>query len=404
MKIKLSLILILLIVLTGCTYNENDDTPSEGSSNTFGDSDASLNTSDEVSNDNLTNDSSSEDSTSQFPESPSFIPDCTEKEYKISGNTQPNIRDGGYVAWQGNWVYYLISDDGWDGAPTCWEIHKENYKTGEKSIIFSTRNDNCRNLCVYKDYIFFLDDGTFASIKCDGSNYTTYNFTQEWAQIFYLFKGKIYYIDGKNISASSKAYSLNAYDIETQNIETILDITNKEFLGIEDGYAYLYGHSADYSKDYFYEYNLTEQRLNDYVATFNTDISPVLNHEIRGGINNLLAIYDRKIYSRKSYIDFDNQKVVAKEGNYFKVEWLKLGSGLGWNYINGQIVFSQTSKGLLTVSTEEYYKSDTYSYKINTDKTNSIFTDGSFIYYDTAYSPCRVKPDGTGFEFLVFEQ
>lgn len=154
-----------------------------------------------------------------------------------NGNTNLNLKNGGWVAEQGDWNYYAIENN----------IYKENVITGDKIQIFYT-SGNCRHLCIMDEWIYFISDDnneyqTLYKVKTDGSEHRLFflgeeNLTSSWD----TWNGDVYLIASEHVSASQKRYFLAKLDWERYDYDEVAEIPNNYypggFIGIEDGYAY----------------------------------------------------------------------------------------------------------------------------------------------------------------------
>lgn len=207
------------------------------------------------------------------------------------GNTIGNIRNYGYGASDGNWIYYLAPNE----ESTKVGIYKIKNNGEEKTELLMNDLDVV-SINAYKDYVFFIGigmegpseedttDNKIYRMKTDGSDLTVINdneFHNECYEIYATQNGVFY------IGTDSNIYKM---DLDGSNKRLVSD-NGTGYIGITDKYII---------------YNVEDEELADYV-TYIMDID---------GQNPRPILEDSRLYSVDISGDYvyytDNDKQVCR--------------------------------------------------------------------------------------------
>lgn len=317
---------------------------------------------------------------------------------KISsnGNTHANLKNGGWVAEQGDWNYYAIHNS----------ILKENVITGEKVTIIEPSSNYessfISNLHVMGKWIYFSreDDRKIYRIKTDGTSYDSFSGIFDWD----TYNGNLYGIAYETVTASTKKKLFVQADWEAGTYTQLMEIDeNIDFIGLENGYAYfssmqetiLSPITSEYTYSYF-RISLVGEPKRQCTWTDEYDyqkVSAVGEPYIKDGKIYILYHYrDAIISTNITYevlcCDFETEEIIFKE--------IPMLNGT-WNFYNEQFVFGgediyiaglDGSKNLLIADDPD---------------DNSLCLAHDKIYYQCRNMYCKVNPDGTGWENITVE-
>ena len=222
------------------------------------------------------------------------------------GNTIGNIRNYGYAAEQGNWIYYLAPNQ--DSTQIgIFKVKKDG--TNQEELYMS--EIDIVSINVYKNYIYFIGvkkgaynendefDNKIYRIKLDGSNLEIINDNELNNNCYeiYVLNNSVYYI-GKNAEICKM-------DLNGENKTIILD-EQTGYLGITEKYIIFNKTESETSTDYV-----------TYIANIDgTDSRPIVNgkrlYSINLEGNNIYYtdsskhIYKTEIDSNKEELLYDN--------------------------------------------------------------------------------------------------
>lgn len=346
-----------------------------------------------------------------------FIPDCGKTEYNTIGNTQANIQNGGYVASQGKWMYYVYTNSKW-GTEDENYIYKEPLDGGNRELIFTSRSA-ISSLNVVGDYIYFCADGTIRRIRCDGENYTDFGLNSRY---FYVWNNDIFYVkETKEINARECLYSLVQYNVETKDEVEIIEEVEPKFWALEDAGESVIVYWGEDFRDVvvrdeipFYQvfYVETEKNNMNIWEEISSGGCPFF---YPGSTNSIVDSEDKYVKNKCLYIGGDIYNLEFGDDNGLKYtkhrdeekicfnDKHNLWEGM-MNFIDQNIVAQGEQPGSfegLFYCTEEEYMNEKY-HVINSDIARYIHVAGDWIYYEEKDSNgiFRVKINGTGFEKL----
>lgn len=185
------------------------------------------------------------------------IANVEEDDTNINGNTNMNLKNGGWVAEQGDWNYYLL----WN----C--ILKENVTTGEKLFLYEFEDAsevNFNNLHVMGEWIYFSSEGMdnhIFRIPTNGGEYQSLE--TEWSNnilAWDTWNDKVYVIVKEYTSVQSYIVCAAAVDWENGTYEKMYELFDSDvrfyigfeeqfvdldnaiyhYIGMNDGYLYIY--------------------------------------------------------------------------------------------------------------------------------------------------------------------
>ena len=125
---------------------------------------------------------------------------------KGNGNTIGNIRNYGYGAVSGNWIYYLSPNEDSSNVG-IYKVKKDG--KDKKELLMNENNEEIVSINVAGNYIYFIQivqeadndedqvNNKICRIKKDGSDFQVINdneFNNDCYEI-YVINGKVYYID-----------------------------------------------------------------------------------------------------------------------------------------------------------------------------------------------------------------
>lgn len=160
--------------------------------------------------------------------------ESVEGESNINGNTNMNIKNGGWAAEQGDWNYYLF----WNS------ILKENVVTGEKLYLYGFENAGdmrLSNLHVMGEWIYFFSEGMenrMFKLKTDGSEFQSLE--GEWIKnvlAWGTWNGTVYVIVKEYNSVQSYTVCTAAVDWENGTYEVVCELFDSDdrfFMGFEE--------------------------------------------------------------------------------------------------------------------------------------------------------------------------
>lgn len=210
-------------------------------------------------------------------------------EGNINGNTNMNIRNGGWVAEQGDWNYYLY----WNS------VLKENVETGEKVYLYEfqdTKAMNLGNLHVMGEWIYFSSEGDenrIYRLKTDGSEIQSLE--GEWQKnslAWGMWKNKVFVILKEYTSIQSYTVCAAAVDWENSTYEKVCELFDSDtsfligfekelidvenavyyYVGIHDRYLYIY---RDKHEKAVMAYDLETGELTEYPCGWSFRVTDV---------------------------------------------------------------------------------------------------------------------------------
>ena len=141
------------------------------------------------------------------------------------GNTSINISNGGYVAQQGDWIYFTEGDGG---------LFKERIDgTGRKTLADSGK---VKYINVVGDRVYFQSPAGIMRVKIDGSDMQQLLSLQEGASLDYL-----HVVDDVMYYVVSQTDSETIYRMPIDGEAQVLYYSNESYLGVmavEDGWIY----------------------------------------------------------------------------------------------------------------------------------------------------------------------
>lgn len=199
--------------------------------------------------------------------SDNFVPDCSESEFNVIGNTTANIANGGIVATQGKYIYYsnhnllmkYSTDNGLnvricDDKPIYINVigHNIYYVNQNDGKIYSIRTDGskrkclvdstCRYLHIKDDIMYYINTSDNHSIYKSDVQLTFNNrIVQQKCSSYCTFKDRIFFSSEEN---NFKLASVNTYgkDLKIHDerpCEMIADFQNNLFYKAYDGSKYI---------------------------------------------------------------------------------------------------------------------------------------------------------------------
>lgn len=318
-------------------------------------------------------------------------------EVSRNGNTHSNLKNGGWVAEQGDWNYYAIKN--------C--ILKENVVTGEKLVILdSSKNYDSSAICnlhVMGEWIYFSkrEDFKIYRMKTDGTCYDSYSGISDWD----TYNGNLYGITYETVTASTSNKLLVQADWEDGNYRQLMKLEEGlDFVGIEDGYAYFTAtHKTDVtmlSSEYTYLYvqvSLDGQNKRQCVWTDEYDyekVSQVGDPYINDGKIYVLYCYSDAIISNNITYEVICCDFETEEIGFTQIPLL---SGT-WNFFNNQFVFG--GEGIKMVGMDGRQG----TVIVDTPYDNTLCVAHDKIYYQCNGMYCIVSPDGSEWEQIVIEE
>ncbi len=331
-------------------------------------------------------------------EESNFVPDCLEEDYNRVGNTFTNLLEGGEVAWQGDWMYYVRSNGGW--GMDAWgrqEICKEPLEGGTPTVIYTAADENIdiKYLNVVGDYIYFKEK-TIKRIRCDGEEYKDYGIVSKHS--FSIFDDQIVYTKEIQESAEYSWWTLVLYDTVTGIEHDMQESVDPNFWGMEelqDTVIFYMGQSMNSMNDYVVSYyeirkDLSEGFEDGYV-TFNSD---------GAGMGFAHRFWQKKMLTGKSVYDIESDQYLCQKEhnktNQVSFSGVYLDMNFIDNYIVGYGTHPGTFSGLMYCTLEEYLNNEYHV--INGDDPGKILCAGKWIYYTCERGVHRVRLDGSGYQ------
>ena len=254
-----------------------------------------------------------------------FVMDCTEAQRNSLGNTNANLRMGGRVAAQGDWVYWLINN--------C--IFKQNVKEkGEVVLVHKWDVNSSSRLSVCGEWLYcqlrlnadvtglwrIRTDGSMPERITDRLNNTN---TQKYITTDYVVCDNILYLRKFTQSSSEKfSGSLIEYNLDTREEKTIFELgecgmnsndgypldgdTEWHMLGVDESFIYLY-----YVED-FEETNTINKVIYVTINRSNySDVNYVDGGEIPSHANDLVGptFVGRYVHGGKIYT-YDTEELI----------------------------------------------------------------------------------------------
>lgn len=210
-------------------------------------------------------------------------------EINVNGNTNMNLKNGGWVAEQGNWNYYLL----WN------RILKENVVTGEKIFLYGFEESSgvlYRNLHIMGEWLYCSREGQdniIFRIKEDGTE--CQRLETEWSNnilAWDTWNGKVYVMVKEYESAQS--YTVCAAEVDWKNgvYEEVcepfdsddrffmgfeeqpvdLDHAIYHYIGMNNGYLYIY---RDKNERAVMAYNLETGELTEYPCGWSFHVTDI---------------------------------------------------------------------------------------------------------------------------------
>lgn len=174
---------------------------------------------------------------------------------KGNGNTIGNIRNYGYGAVSGNWIYYLSPNEDSSNVG-IYKVKKDG--KDKKELLMNENNEEIVSINVAGNYIYFIQivqeadndedqvNNKICRIKKDGSDFQVINdneFNNDCYEI-YVINGKVYYIDTDANVAKM--------DLDGSN-KTVVSENGTGYLGITEDYI-IYNDYKDESSDEYVTY------------------------------------------------------------------------------------------------------------------------------------------------------
>lgn len=174
---------------------------------------------------------------------------------KGNGNTIGNIRNYGYGAVSGNWIYYLSPNEDSSNVG-IYKVKKDG--KDKKELLMNENNEEIVSINVVGNYIYFIQivqeadndedqvNNKICRIKKDGSDFQVINdneFNNDCYEI-YVINGKVYYIDTDANVAKM--------DLDGSN-KTVVSENGTGYLGITEDYI-IYNDYKDESSDEYVTY------------------------------------------------------------------------------------------------------------------------------------------------------
>lgn len=172
-----------------------------------------------------------------------------------NGNTIGNIRNYGYGATSGNWIYFLSPNEDSTNVG-IYKVKKDG--TDKKELLMNENGEEIVSINVFGNYIYFIKiveqaysdedpvDNKICRIKKDGSDLEVINdneFNNDCYE-FYVINGDIYYIDtDANVSKMN---------LDGSN-KTVVTENGTGYLGITENYI-LYNDYKDENSDEYVTY------------------------------------------------------------------------------------------------------------------------------------------------------
>ena len=325
---------------------------------------------------------------------PNFVPDCSEEEYNKIGNSFANLLNGGQVASQGGWMYYVRSAGGW--GLDAWgyqEICKEPIEGGTPIVIYTALDEDIdiKYLNVVGDYIYFKEK-TIKRVRCDGEEYKDYGIESKYS--FSVFNNQIVYTKEIPESAEYSWWTLMVYDTVIGEGMDYDESVNPQFWGMEelqDTVIFYMGQTTVSMNEYYVSFFEVNKDLNE---DFEEGCMVFNNPEIK------CRLWRKKVFTGTEVLDMaSNQLLCDKEiqkTDQFTFWDYNLTVNFIDDYIVGYATHPGTFKGLVYCTLEEYLNNEYHV--INADKPGSILCAGQWIYHSCNNGVHRVKLDGSEYQ------
>lgn len=319
----------------------------------------------------------------------------------VNGNTNMNIKNGGWVAEQGDWNYYLF----WNS------VLKENVETGEKIYLYEFEDPNEVNLgSLYAmgEWIYFSSEGEenrIFRLKTDWSEFQSLE--SEWQKdvlAWGMWKDKVYVILKEYASAQSYTVCAAAVDWENGTYEIVCDLLDSDgkfFVGFEEQlvdlenpiyhYVGIYGRNLyiyrDKNKRAVLAYDLETGELTEYPCNWSFHVADIYaDNDFLYGVG--YSVKDESILIQRSlgFIDLNT---------YQEYEYNEIGLSENdkINEINrtddGYVVVGSSHDGISILDSSDGTVSN-----VVPDIAGDICVAHNKIYYQCEGRYCEMNADG----------
>lgn len=307
-----------------------------------------------------------------------------------SAYSKPSIPDGDYTDYshygnyryviQDQWVYYT----GVGNKSGIWKYHI----TDDTSSAIKISPDNVMGLIgVVGDWVYYyinttVGDGSVRRVRTDGvETEILLTGNDHGSDNFYVAGNQLFYTGIEQISASSYGYSLKSMNVDTKEITTLVSNCDRFF--------FQYGY-----KDYLIcQHEQGDDHCQMSILDFNG--YDLVDYDLDGRLICLLSPQtDKFIFS--AYVGLPTgiyELVVVDIMGEYQYDW----SDYNWpftNHSNTYAVYRDYQDGITVV-----YPDGTRNI-LNKDLASDFrdYQDG-YIYYEADSHLCRIKPDGSGWEY-----
>lgn len=320
--------------------------------------------------------------------------------FNINGNTNMNLKNGGWVAEQGDWNYYLF----WNS------VLKENVETGEKQYLYGFQDaDSMRlnSLHVMGEWIYFSAEGVenhIFELKTDGSGFQSLE--AEWLNnvlAWGIWDGRVYVIVKEYSSVQSYTVYAAAVDWEYGTYEEVCKLFDSDdafsmvfdekrlsyhYIGMNDGYLYIYRRASAVMA-----YNLETGELTEYPCGWSFHVTDIYADDA------LLCGVGYCVKEGQKGDQFSIQRSLGfiDEDTYQECEYNEIALS-EYDEINE---INRTDEGLIVVGSSDdgisiFDPSDETISSVVPDIAENICIAHNKIYYQCDGRYCEINVDGSG--------